>query len=674
MPALCTVDNVTHSFTLRDGGRYVALKDVFLDIVEGEFVSLVGHSGCGKSTLLNLLAGLTQATEGGILMAGRQVTDPGPDRMVVFQNYSLLPWKTVRQNIALAVNNVMASRSLAERESIIDHHIKLVGLKAAADKFPSEISGGMKQRVAIARALALRPKLLLLDEPFGALDALTRGNLQEQLMRICEEAKVTTVMVTHDVDEALLLSDRVVLMTNGPEAYIGQIIQVDLPRPRTHLSAAAHPTYYAQRGEVVQFLNQQRLARRQRLNPASAIAANTLEKVNLEIGFIPLTDCAPLVVAQERGYFAKYGLDQVTLRRETNWKTLETNIRQKVLDAGQMVAGMPLAMTLGSGGQQPLPVLTALTLSRNGNAITLHRRFHEAGVDSLADLKGWIVANPGRKPVLAMVHPASMHNLILRAWLASGGIEPGRDVELIVIPPPQMVATLKAGSIDGFCVGEPWNSRAVQEGLGTVIATDMELWNGHCEKVLGVREDWAAAHPLTHQALIKSLIEACRYCDDPANRDDLCELLARREYVGTDAALLRPGLIGPFDRGLGEPQPMPEFVRFYGAHINPPDPGDATWILTQLARWGISPFPLNWEEVIERVQRPDLYAEAAGSLGLPLESRAPSVLQPFGVQTLDPGDPLGYLEALGANGAISRETVRLPPRPGALPVSLSPHR
>ncbi|MCT0231237.1 nitrate ABC transporter ATP-binding protein [Synechococcus sp. CS-1324] len=675
MRALFTVDNVTQSFPLQGGGSYIALKDVFLDIAEGEFVSLVGHSGCGKSTLLNLLAGLTQATEGGILMAGRQVTDPGPDRMVVFQNYSLLPWKTVRQNIALAVDNVMASSSRAERQSIIEHHINLVGLKAAADQFPAQISGGMKQRVAIARALALRPKLLLLDEPFGALDALTRGNLQEQLMRICEEAKVTTVMVTHDVDEALLLSDRIVLMTNGPEAYIGQIMEVDLPRPRTHLSAAAHPTYYAQRGEVVQFLNQQRLARRQRLNPATAIAANRLEKVNLEIGFIPLTDCAPLVVAQERGFFAKHGLDQVTLRRETNWKTLETNVRQKVLDAGQMVAGMPFAMTLGGGGQPPAPMISALTLSRNGNAITLHRRFAEAGVHSLADLKDWTVANPGRRPVLAMVHPASMHNLILRAWLASGGLEPGRDVELIVIPPPQMVATLKAGSIDGFCVGEPWNSRAVQEGLGTVIATDRELWNGHCEKVLGVREDWAAAHPLTHQALIQALIEACRYCDEPANRADLCELLARREYVGAEAALLRPGLIGPFDRGFAEPQPIPEFIRFYGAQINPPDRSDAVWILTQLARWGISPFPLNWEEVIERVQRPDLYATAAESLGLPIESRAPRGLQPFGAPLLDPGDPLGYLEALGGNGAISRRTVALPPRAGPLPVSpSSPHR
>lgn len=227
---LLTVDDVTQIFPLSDGGTYVALKNIHLDIAEGEFISLIGHSGCGKSTLLNLMAGLSQASTGGVLMSGREVTQPGPDRMVVFQNYSLLPWQTVRQNIGLAVNNVMASSSAEERNERIDNSIKLVGLSNACHKYPSELSGGMKQRVAIARALALRPKLLLLDEPFGALDALTRGNLQQQLMQICQQAGVTTVMVTHDVDEALLLSDRVICLSNGPAAGIGQILNVNLPR------------------------------------------------------------------------------------------------------------------------------------------------------------------------------------------------------------------------------------------------------------------------------------------------------------------------------------------------------------------------------------------------------------------------------------------------------------
>ncbi|MCT0225349.1 nitrate ABC transporter ATP-binding protein [Synechococcus sp. CS-1328] len=668
MPALFTVDHVTQTFPLKDGGSYVALKDIFLNVAEGEFLSLVGHSGCGKSTLLNLLAGLTRASEGGILMSGREVTEPGPDRMVVFQNYSLLPWKTVRENIALAVNNVMRNFSNKERESIIDYNIKLVGLTAAAEKYPHEISGGMKQRVAIARALALRPKLLLLDEPFGALDALTRGNLQEQLMRICEEAKVTTVMVTHDVDEALLLSDRVVLMTNGPEAYIGQILDVPLARPRTHLTVVEDPGYYSLRGEVVQFLTQQKQARKQRLNPSAAIAAHGLEKVNLSLGFIPLTDCAPLVVALEKGFFAKHGLDLVSLRRETNWKTLEADLRQGVIDGGQVVAGMPLAITLGAQGKPPLAMVTALTLSRNGNAITLHRRFHDASVRSLADFKAWISAHPEHKPVLAMVHPASMHNLILRAWLTSAGIDPDRDVSLIVIPPPQMVATLKAGTIDGFCVGEPWNTRAVQQHLGTVIATDTDLWPGHCEKVLGVREDWAAAYPRTHQALIKALLEACRYCQDPTHRSEVAELLARREYVGTELATIRPGLVDPYDRGTGAPELIPDFNQFHGAQVNAPNVRDGLWILAQLARWGITAFPENWSEVLDRVQRPDLFAQASAELAPDPSANGHQLLPVplFENQPLDPSDPMAYLKHLEASRAIRYETISLPERPTTL--------
>ncbi len=646
MSTLFTVDHVTQTFPLKGGGSYVALKDIFLNIAEGEFISLVGHSGCGKSTLLNLLAGLTVATKGGILMNGRQVTSPGPDRMVVFQNYSLLPWLTVRQNIALAVNNALKSLDHYERNAIIERHIELVGLKAAADKYPREISGGMKQRVAIARALSLRPKLLLLDEPFGALDALTRGNLQEQLMQICQEARVTALMVTHDVDEALLLSDRVVLMTNGPEAHIDQILEVPLPRPRSQLSAVEHPSYYGLRSEIVGFLTEQRRARQQRLQPANPIAVNGLEKVNLDLGFIPLTDCIPLVVAQEKGFFARHGLTQVTLRRESNWKTLESHVRQNVLDGALMVAGMPLAMTLGCNGQTPLPMVSALTVSCNGNAITLHRRFQDAGVHTLADFRDWIISHPDSRPVLAVVHPASMHNLILRAWLASAGIDPDRDVELLVIPPPQMVATLKAGTIDGYCVGEPWNSRAVHEGLGTVIATDLELWNGHCEKVLGVQEAWAAAYPRTHQALVQALLEACRYCDDPAHRHELAGLLSRSQYVGTDGAMIRPGFVDPYDRGTGGQETLPDFHRFFGPDVNEPQACDAVWMLAQLARWGLTRFPGNWQELVARVQDRSLFRNAAAALGLPVSAPREGPIEVFAGDRLDPNDPLAYLAGL----------------------------
>jgi nitrate/nitrite transport system ATP-binding protein len=328
-------------------------------------------------------------------------------------------------------------------------------------------------------------------------------------------------------------------------------------------------------------------------------------------------------------------------------------VRQKVLDGAQMVAGMPIAMTLGCNGQEPLPMVSALTLSCNGNAITLHRRFHEAGVDTLADFKDWIVAHPGARPVLAMVHPASMHNLILRAWLASAGIDPERDVELLVIPPPQMVAALKAGTIDGYCVGEPWNTRAVREGLGTVIATDVDVWNGHCEKVLGVREEWAAAYPRTHQALVQALLEACRYCEDPAHRSELAELLSQRAFVGTDVATIRPGFVDAYDRGTGSPGPVPEFNRFFGPGINEPLSRDAVWILSQLGRWGLTSFPNNWKEVADRVQDRSIFRRAAAALGIPVSEPPEEPFEVFAGDRFEPSDPLGYLKLLNVKGQVT---------------------
>ena len=214
-------------------GPFVAIRDITLSIQQGEFVSLIGHSGCGKSTLLNVIAGLNPPTRGAALCAGREIPGPGPDRAVVFQNHSLLPWLTCFENVHLAVERVYAGKeSKASLKKRTEDALALVGLSHALHKRPSEISGGMKQRVGIARALSMNPKVLLMDEPFGALDALTRAHLQDELMKIVAETKSTVVMVTHDVDEAVLLSDRIVMMTNGPAATIGDILTVDLPRPR----------------------------------------------------------------------------------------------------------------------------------------------------------------------------------------------------------------------------------------------------------------------------------------------------------------------------------------------------------------------------------------------------------------------------------------------------------
>ena len=236
-------------------GPFCALQNVNLKIKKGEFISLIGHSGCGKSTVLNIVAGLYQATQGGVVLSGKEVNEPGPERAVVFQNHSLLPWLTAYQNVELAVKRVFkGQKSKAEMREWIEHNLELVHMSHAMHKRPDEISGGMKQRVGIARALSMEPQVLLMDEPFGALDALTRAHLQDSLMEIQKDLNNTVIMITHDVDEAVLLSDRIVMMTNGPSATIGEIMDVELERPRNRIQLAADPQYNKYRQQVLSFL------------------------------------------------------------------------------------------------------------------------------------------------------------------------------------------------------------------------------------------------------------------------------------------------------------------------------------------------------------------------------------------------------------------------------------
>ncbi len=253
------LDHVDVKFSTKKG-VYHALSDINLSIDQGQFFTLIGHSGCGKSTLLNIIAGLQDATEGAALCEGREIKGPGPERAVVFQNHSLLPWLTCYDNIHLGVERVFAAKeSKAQLKQRTLAALDLVGLSHAEQKRPNEISGGMKQRVGIARALAMEPKILLMDEPFGALDALTRAHLQDELMKIVAATNSTVVMVTHDVDEAVLLSDRIVMLTNGPAATIGEILTVDLAKPRDRLALANDPHYHHLRSKVLEFLYQRQM-------------------------------------------------------------------------------------------------------------------------------------------------------------------------------------------------------------------------------------------------------------------------------------------------------------------------------------------------------------------------------------------------------------------------------
>lgn len=248
------IDNVSKVYNLPKGDTYTVLEHVNLTVNQGEFICVIGHSGCGKTTLLNMVSGFAKPTFGEVRLNGKTIAAPGPDRMVVFQGYALLPWLTVFDNVYLAVNAVYPEKSKPEKSLIVKEHLAMVGLIDAADKTPPQISGGMKQRVAIARALAIRPEVLVLDEPFGALDAITKEELQEELLKIWNNSRCTVLMITHDIDEALFLADKLVMMTNGPAANIGEVMEIPFKRPRDRSRIMETPEYYKLRNYALDFL------------------------------------------------------------------------------------------------------------------------------------------------------------------------------------------------------------------------------------------------------------------------------------------------------------------------------------------------------------------------------------------------------------------------------------
>jgi ABC-type nitrate/sulfonate/bicarbonate transport system substrate-binding protein len=306
----------------------------------------------------------------------------------------------------------------------------------------------------------------------------------------------------------------------------------------------------------------------------------------LRLGFVPLTDCAPLVMAKELGLFKKFGVN-VALSRELGWATIRDKVIHRELDAAHAIAAMPVAATLGLGSI-PCDCLTALVLNLNGNAITLSNELWQHGVRDGATLREEITRARGEKTfTFGVVYPFSSHNFLLRNWLASSGIHPDRDVRIVVVPPPQMVANLKAGHLDGFCVGEPWNSVAVQARAGWCVATSAELDPGHPEKVLMVRHEFAAKCAEEHLALVAALLEACEFCDAPENRNEVVATLARPEYVNAPAAALRRGFDGEFDFGHGRVRTVRDFNLFYRHHANEPSGDKAAWVIQHLRDSGL---------------------------------------------------------------------------------------
>ncbi|MDT8386588.1 MAG: CmpA/NrtA family ABC transporter substrate-binding protein [Thiogranum sp.] len=399
------------------------------------------------------------------------------------------------------------------------------------------------------------------------------------------------------------------------------------------------------------------------------------EKTQLNIGFIPLTDCAPLVVAKEQGLFGKYGLD-VTLSRESSWANIRDKLSYGLLDGAQMLAAMPLASTAQAGGK---PMVAAMSLDLNGNAISVSRslyaRLQATGQQDLHTPLGSARAlrriidedrADGAAPLtFAMVFPESSHNYLLRYWMASAGIDPDQDVRLIVVPPPQMVSHLEQGLISGFCVGEPWNAHAVRQGAGHTLITSYDVWNNHPEKVFGVTRDWADQHPDSLQALLMALLEACAWLDTEDHRREVCTLLSQPGYVDCPEQELRMSMTGTFQFNPdGAPESRPDFNVFHRYAANYPWRSHALWTLSQMLRWGHIGQTLDLEAIATQVYRPDLYRKAAAALGYPLiaiehkcegEHQGPWVLHdgeariPMGADAFmdgrrfDPADVIGYL-------------------------------
>ncbi len=353
------------------------------------------------------------------------------------------------------------------------------------------------------------------------------------------------------------------------------------------------------------------------------------EKPNVSFGIIPLTDCAVIVVAHEKGYFKKYGLNS-TVSKEASWANIRDKVALGVLDGAHMLAPMPIAATLGIGAVRKATV-TAYSMDLNGNGITVSKALYERMVKAdpaamkerpvtARALKKVIDADKksGKPPMtFAMVFPVSTHNYQIRYWMASAGIDPDNDVRLIVIPPPQMVANLESNSIVGYCVGEPWNERAVTAGIGHTLITSYELWNNNPEKVFGVNLEWAEKYPKTHHATLMALIEAAQWMDKPENRIEVVKIIAQKSYVNAPEDVVKMSMTGTFRYSHGGvPRPLPDFNVFYRYAATFPWLSHAEWFITQMIRWGQIEKPLDIKKTAASVYRPDIYRDAAKALGI----------------------------------------------------------
>jgi len=363
------------------------------------------------------------------------------------------------------------------------------------------------------------------------------------------------------------------------------------------------------------------------------------EVTKLKIGFIPLTDCASVVMASELGLYKKYGLD-VTVSKEASWAAVRDKLTIGDIQAAHILYGMPYASTLGITGAegQQKPMVIPMALNQNGQAITLSNQLKKRGVKTPRDIKKLVDEDRGKKTyTFAMTFPPGTHAMWMRYWLASGGVDPDQDVKLITIPPPQMVANMRIGNMDGYCVGEPWNARAIFDGIGFTAITTQQMWKDHPEKVLGMTQEFAEKNPKTVKAVLMAIIEAAQYIDTMENRAKVAEVIARKEYVNAPVDVILGRMQGKYMYGDGKSETDPNYMKFYrNGEATFPWKSHGLWFLTQHRRWGFITEPIDYKKVVDAVNRPDRTRSRRTTFPSCIPQRAPEHPTPSPPRDTDP--------------------------------------
>ncbi len=381
-----------------------------------------------------------------------------------------------------------------------------------------------------------------------------------------------------------------------------------------------------------------------------AYASDAPETSKVRLGIIALTDCSTIVMAHELGLFKKHGIES-TISKEASWAVIRDKLSLGENQATHMLIGMPYASTMGLGGAPVKPMIIPMYLNRNGQAITLSRALLAKGVKTAAQLKPIALEAKakGEPLTFAMTFPPGTHAMWMRYWLASGGLHPDKDVSLITIPPPQMVANMKVGKMDGFCVGEPWNARAIADGIGYTAITTQEMWPDHPEKVLAFTEEFAAKNPRTVKAVLRAVLEASRWADKLENRPKLAEVVSRPQYINTTKEAILGRLLGDYEYGDGRKKKDPLYMTFFDRDTNFPLRSHGTWWLTQFRRWGMVKGPPDYAGVVARVHRPDLYRAVAKELGIAAPTEDARTERFWDGTVFDPADPEKYARSFAVN-------------------------